>query len=179
MCKAAWLTFHFHWHFYSIKFDGYSINLHTDRKFLFKICVAFEKAAQDLLAYIWYANLSLKREFPYFKNFMVLGKLPMEHHTQPWDVQCPSVHLFGKQRSQQGWCREFSVTAAHWKSAQTEAVSLHSPGRHFSVYAVAQDTVHLLAKWSQESYWQQVKLELYGYSNTLQNDSWKSLSKVF
>lgn len=64
-----------------------------------------------------------------------------------------------------------SDTAAHWKSAQTETVSLQPPGRHFSVYAVAQDILHLLAKWSQKSYLQQVRLELYWYSNTPQNDS--------
>lgn len=94
----------------------------------------------------------------------------------------PSAPQFipsGKQRSQQRWCGEFSDTAAHWKSAQTEAVSVQSPGWHFSVYAVAQDAVHLLAKWSQESYWQQVKLELHWYSNTLQNDFWKSFSEGF
>lgn len=39
--------------------------------------------------------------------------------------------------------------------------------------------VHLLAKWYQESYLQQVKPELYWNSNTLQNDSWKSFSEVF
>lgn len=106
---------------------------------------------------MWYASLSLKRGFPYFKNFTVSRKLLMGHHTQPWDAQCPSDHPFGKQRSWQRWC-EFSVTVAQWKSAQTEAVSSQSPGRHFSVKAVARDTVHLLAKWSQESYLQQVKL---------------------
>lgn len=65
------------------------------------ICVAFEEAAQDLLAHIQYASLSLKRGFPNFKNSMVAGKLPMEDRTQPWDAQCPSLHPFGKQRSWQ------------------------------------------------------------------------------
>jgi len=41
----------------------------------------FEKAAPDLLGEIWYASLSFRGGFPYFKYFTVLRKLPTEHHT--------------------------------------------------------------------------------------------------
>lgn len=45
-----------------------------------------------------------------------------------------------------GHMLSFQTQPVHWKPAQIEAASLKSPGSNFSVYAVALETVDLLAK---------------------------------